>query len=64
MIIIKRDGTSQNFDKNKIVIAVEKAFKSVDGKVTDYAEEKAHNIANYIETLALKREVPFSIEEI
>ena len=52
MVIIKRDGTSQQFDKNKIVQAVLKAFVAVDGEVTSYAEIKAENIANYIEGLA------------
>lgn len=64
MVIIKRDGTSQQFDKNKIVQAVLKAFIAVDGEVTSYAEIKAENIANYIEGLAKERDVPFSIEEI
>ena len=64
MVIIKRDGTSQRFDKNKIVQAVLKAFVAVDGEVTSYAEIKAENIANYIEGLAKERDVPFSIEEI
>lgn len=64
MVIIKRDGTSQQFDKNKIVQAVLKAFVAVDGEVTSYAEIKAENIANYIEGLAKERDVPFSIEEI
>jgi transcriptional regulator NrdR family protein len=31
MIIIKRDGTRQEFDKGKIVAAVLKAFVAVDG---------------------------------
>ena len=41
MIIIKRDGTSQQFDKDKIVAAVLKAFISVDGETTEYAKTKA-----------------------
>lgn len=64
MIIIKRDGTSQPFNKNKIIAAVLKAFSAIDGEVTSYAELKAENIANYIEGLAKERDVPFSIEEI
>lgn len=64
MIIIKRDGTSQVFNKNKIIAAVLKAFSAIDGEVTSYAELKAENIANYIEGLAKERDVPFSIEEI
>ena len=47
--IIKRDGTRQEFKPEKIKEAVLKAFKAVDGEITPYAEEKAQNIANYIE---------------
>ena len=64
MIIIKRDGTSQEFDKEKIVSAILKAFISVDGEVTEYAETKANNIANYIENLAKTSDVPLSVESI
>ena len=31
MVIIKRDGTKQEFDKSKIEAAVLKAFVAVDG---------------------------------
>ena len=47
--IIKRDNTKQPCDPNMIEQAVLKAFIAVDGKVTDYAEEKPKNIADYIE---------------
>lgn len=47
--IIKRDNTKQPFDPQKIKDAVLKAFIAVDGKSTAYAEEKAQNIADYIE---------------
>jgi len=47
--IIKRDGVRQPFNPQKIKDAVMKAFIAVDGKTSDYAEEKANNIANYIE---------------
>ena len=46
--IVKRDGTRQEFDAEKIKTAVLKAFKAVDGEVTSYAEEKAQHIAEYI----------------
>lgn len=45
----KRDGRIVNFDRQKIIEAVEKAFASVDGEVNPYSIEKANNIANYIE---------------
>lgn len=64
MVIIKRDGTIQEFDKQKIVSAVLKAFFAVDGEITQYAEEKALNIANYIENLIKTQDVPLSVEEI
>lgn len=45
----KRDGRIVNFDSQKIIDAIEKAFKQVDGEVTPFAHEKAKNIAAYIE---------------
>lgn len=54
MKIIKRDGVIQEFDQNKIVDAVLKAFKEVDGEISDYALEKAGNIADYITSYAEK----------
>ena len=45
----KRDGRIVNFDRQKIIEAVEKAFASVDETVNPYSIEKANNIANYIE---------------
>ena len=47
--IIKRDGRKVPFDPEKIKNAVLKAFKAVDDKITEYAIEKADNIAQYIE---------------
>ena len=47
--IIKRDGTRQEFNPEKIKSAVERAFLAVDGEITDYAKEKSQNIADYIE---------------
>lgn len=46
--IIKRDGTIQNFDQNKIIDAVLAAFQEVDNELNDYAYVKAGNIADYI----------------
>lgn len=46
--IIKRDGRQIAFDENKIIDAILKAFKEVDGELTDYAYVKAGNIADYI----------------
>lgn len=46
--VIKRDGRKKDFDASKIENAILKAFVAVDGEATEYAKEKAHNIADYI----------------
>jgi ribonucleoside-triphosphate reductase len=51
LTVKKRDGRKVKFDKEKIKIAVLKAFIDVDGEETAYAKEKARDIANYIESL-------------
>ena len=45
MKVIKRDGRKKSFDKEKIKVAVLKAFKEVDGEETPYAKDKAREIA-------------------
>ena len=60
LTVQKRDGRKAKFDKDKIKIAVLKAFIDVDGEETTYAKEKARDIANYIESL----EKDMSVEEI
>ena len=45
--ILKRDGRQVNFDARKIESAILKAFVAVDGEISEYAEEKAKNIAQY-----------------
>lgn len=49
MTVTKRDGRQVEFDASKIEAAILKAFKAVDGEISDYATVKAKNIANYIE---------------
>ena len=51
MNVIKRDGSRVDFDKNKIKLAVVKAFLDVDGEETPFAKDKARDIANYVESL-------------
>ena len=51
MNVIKRDGRKVEFDKNKIKMAILKAFIDVDGEETAYAKEKVREIANYVESL-------------
>ena len=49
MRIIKRDGRKVSFNKDKIIKAILRAFEGVDGEITSYAENKAKEIADYIE---------------
>ena len=44
--VIKRDGRKVEFDKEKIKIAILKAFIEVDGEETTYSKDKAKDIAN------------------
>lgn len=59
-MVTKRDGRKVDFNKEKIKIAVLKAFIDVDGEETAYAKEKARDISNYIESL--NRDM--SVEEV
>ena len=63
-MVIKRDGRLVNFDENRIITAVLKAFKAVEGKDydKDYAQKKAENIAAYIKNV--ENEQDLSVEEI
>lgn len=49
MKVRKRDGRLTVFNREKIINAVLKAFLAVDGELSTYAEEKAENIASFIE---------------
>ena len=60
MLVEKRDGRKVNFEKDKVRTAVLKAFIDVDGKETQYAKDKARDVANYIESL----DKDMSVEEI
>ena len=64
MKIIKRDGRKVNFNPIKIENAVMKAFIAVDGKPTEYAIEKAKNIASYIENYCLQKDKVLTVEEV
>lgn len=62
--IKKRDGRLVEFNKNKIVNAILKAFTEVDGEISDYAIQKANNIADYIvQTVKTSKKI-FTVEEI
>ena len=60
MEVIKRNGTKQQFDANKIINAIKGAYKDLDKPFDDEAERRAQDIAAYVEKL--NREV--AIEEI
>ena len=48
MKVKKRDGRIVDFNEQKIIRAILAAFESVDGEVTQYAVDKAYNIASYV----------------
>ena len=63
MIVIKRDGTKVDFNKEKIESAINGALMEVDGQL--YETDTAHDIAEEIEhTLWAKGTTSISIEEI
>ena len=59
--IKKRDGRIVEFNRNKIVNAILKAFEQIDGEINDYAIEKANNIADFI---SKEHRYMLSVEEI
>lgn len=64
MLIFKRDGSVAEFDKTKIEKAVLAAFEDVDGEITDYAKQKASNIADYVYEEAEKSPKELDVETI
>ena len=63
MTVKKRDGRIVEFNPSKVKEAILKAFKAVDGNISDYALAKAENIADYIEGY-FEDEQAATIEEI
>ena len=63
MKVIKRDGRVVDFNEQKIIDAILAAFNDVDGEITPYAQEKAENIAYFIEGY-MEDETVLNIEEI
>ncbi|MDU7115318.1 MAG: anaerobic ribonucleoside-triphosphate reductase, partial [Peptoniphilus harei] len=59
--VIKRNGKKVDFNRDKIVIAIEKAMHSSSGV---YIENQALEIAKEIEALANNKELPLSIYDI
>lgn len=64
LLIIKRDGSVVEFNRAKIENAVLAAFEEVDGEITDYAQTKANNIADFVEEKANEADHEFNVEEI
>ena len=62
--VIKRDGREMPFSKERIVNAVLKAFVAIDGEASDYAQEKANHIAEYIEKYTIDNQKKLTVEEI
>lgn len=62
--IKKRDGRDQDFNKQKIVEAIKKAFIAVDGELTKAGVNKARRIAKSIEEEVLNSKEVFSVEQI
>ena len=48
MKVIKRDGTTVDFDRSKIVVAIQKANGAVE-ESERIAEDRIENIAQYVE---------------
>ena len=62
--IIKRDGRKVDFNEKKIEEAILKAFIDIDGVPSEYAKNKAKNIADYIFNYAQKENKQLKVEEI
>ena len=62
MQIIKRDGTLVEFDKTRIVNAINAAFLEVDGRL--YETDTAEDIATDIEKILKRFKEPATVEAI
>lgn len=63
--VIKRDGRRRKFNEEKIKAAVLAAFNDVDGEISDYAVEKADNIAQYVSNYVSENNLKsISVEKI
>lgn len=58
--VIKRDGRKVDFDKTKIIKALESTFMEVDGEITKESKTKINSIANAVS----EKEEELSVEEI
>lgn len=63
--VIKRDGRTVRFDKERIVNAVKRAFEATEGETfDDYALNKANHIADYVEKYINEQNKNVSVENI
>ena len=60
--ILKRNGQSVDFDKNKIIKAISKAYKDVNGN--DEEPEYASEIADLVYEVAMQFDDPLTVEQI
>ena len=60
--VIKRNGTVVPFDKDRIIVAINKAFLDVDG--TLYETDTAYDIADEIYNRALSSDINYTVEDI
>ena len=62
--IIKRDGRTQAWDKQKVIEAIKKALIAVDGTLTKAGVNMARRIAKNIEKEVFESPVALSVEQI
>lgn len=61
LMVVKRDGRTEAFNKNKVADAIRKAFKEVDGDISTESESITQRISSEIELLENQT---MSVEEI
>ena len=63
--VIKRDGRTVRFDRERIINAVKRAFEATEGETfDDYALNKANHIADYVEKHINEQNKNVSVENI
>lgn len=63
-IIVKRDGRREDFDKQKVINAVKKAFIAVDGTLTKAGVKKARRIGQEVEKIYRTSKYNYTVEQI
>ena len=63
MKVIKRDGRTIDFDRNKVEVAIQKANKEVRGK-EKATKQEIDEIIEYIEELGKKRMLVEDIQDV